>query len=161
MFQAKRKTDISSNSVEANQATLANINSKLTEATNKLVTDEAAFVFYIDGGGSAITTGVKCFQTVPFNCAITEYTLLADQSGSIVIDIWVDTFTNFPPTDADTITGADEPELSLAQSKRSAASDIKKWKLNLAKGGVIGINVDSCTTITWCTLTIKVKKAAT
>lgn len=51
-------------------------------------------------------TGVKGDITVPFGCVITEWTLLADQSGSIGVDIWKDTYANYPPTSADTIIPA-------------------------------------------------------
>jgi hypothetical protein len=52
---------------------------------------------------SASPTGVKGDITVPFSCAITEWTLLADQTGSIGVDIWKDTYANYPPTSADTL----------------------------------------------------------
>src|SRR5262245_44426077 len=41
----------------------------------------------IDGGGSVITTGVKSDFTLDFDGTIQQATLLADQSGSIVVDI--------------------------------------------------------------------------
>ncbi|GAI77252.1 unnamed protein product, partial [marine sediment metagenome] len=44
--------------------------------------------FIIDGGGSAITTGEKGHLRIPFACTINRVTMLADQSGSIVVDIW-------------------------------------------------------------------------
>jgi hypothetical protein len=45
----------------------------------------------IDGGGAVIATGVHGDLRIPFACTITKATLLADQSGSIVIDVWKDT----------------------------------------------------------------------
>ena len=60
----------------------------------------------IDGGGSTITTGVKGDVNCDFAFTIVQWALLADQSGSIVIDIWKDTYANYPPTVADTITAA-------------------------------------------------------
>src|SRR5690606_31919691 len=69
----------------------------------------------IDGGGAAITTGEKGHFIVDFDCTIISHTLLADQVGSIVLDIWKDTYANFPPTVADTITASAKPTLSAAQ----------------------------------------------
>ena len=57
----------------------------------------------IDGGGSAITTGVKAYATIPYDCIIKSWTLIADTSGSIVIDVWKDTYANHTQTFADTI----------------------------------------------------------
>ena len=52
----------------------------------------------VDGGGSVISTGVKGFTSVPNTGTITRARLLADQSGSVVFDIWKDIFGNFPVT---------------------------------------------------------------
>ena len=69
-----------------------------------------------------ITTGVKGFVEVPFACTITAATLLstdaAATSGSIVVDIWKDTYANYPPTVADTITASAKPTLSAASKSR-------------------------------------------
>lgn len=110
----------------------------------------------VDGGGSAITTGVKGYVSIPFDCTITDWTLLADQSGSIVIDVWKDTYANFPPTVADTICGADKPTISSAQKGQNAA--VSAWSVAVQKGDVIGFKVDSCSTITRATLVLGVLK---
>jgi len=39
----------------------------------------ASITFIIDGGGSAITTGIKGALEIPFACTINRVTLLADQ----------------------------------------------------------------------------------
>ncbi|KKK74954.1 hypothetical protein LCGC14_2878580, partial [marine sediment metagenome] len=62
--------------------------------------------FVIDGGGGTITTGDKGHLEAPFNCTLTGGHGMADQSGSIVVDIWKDTYANFPPLDADSITAS-------------------------------------------------------
>lgn len=101
----------------------------------------------LDGGGSAITTGAKkVYVTVPFDCTITKARLLADQSGSIVVDVWKDTYTNFPPTVADTITASAKPTLSSAQ--KSEDSTLTGWTTSLSAGDIIEVNVDSASTVT-------------
>jgi hypothetical protein len=110
----------------------------------------------IDGGGSAITTGVKQYLSVPYDCTIVGWTLVADQSGSIVIDVWRDTYANHPPTVADTITSTDKPTISAATSGQNLA--ISAWSVAVQKGDVLGFNVDSCSTITKATLTLLVQK---
>lgn len=112
--------------------------------------------FIIDGGGSAITTGIKGDLEIPFNCTIERVTLLADQSGSIVIDIWKDTYANFPPTVADTITAAAKPTISTATKAQD--STLTDWTTTIAEGNILRFNVDSITTITRVTLSLKVRK---
>ena len=113
--------------------------------------------FVIDGGGSAIATGVKGFIVIDFPCKIVSCTLLADQSGAIKVDIWKDTYANYPPTDADTITGANEPEIA-ASGVKDQDSTLTDWTKTIAAGDVLGFNVDSCATITRCTVSLKVIK---
>lgn len=101
----------------------------------------------LDGGGAAITTGAKkVYLTVPFDCTITKVRLLADVSGSIVLDIWNDTYANFPPTVADTITASAKPTLSAAQKSEDAT--LTGWSKDLSAGNILEINVDSASTIT-------------
>jgi hypothetical protein len=110
----------------------------------------------IDGAGSAITTGIKGYLYVPYACAITVAELVADVSGSIVIDVWKDTAANFPPTDADSIAASAPPTLSSAQ--RSSDSTLTGWTVSLAAGDYLGFNVDSASTVTRVTLALKVTR---
>lgn len=112
--------------------------------------------FIIDGGGSAITTGQKGHLEIPFACTITQVTMLADQSGSIVIDIWKDTYANFPPLDADSITASAPPTISSAQKSQDAT--LTGWTTSVAAGDILAFNVDSVATITRVTLSLKVTK---
>jgi hypothetical protein len=99
----------------------------------------------IDNGGTAITTGVKGDLVIPFDCDITEWTLLADQTGSIVFDIWKDTYANFPPTVADTITAAAKPTISSGVKGQS--STLTGWTVSCSAGDILRLNVDSATSI--------------
>lgn len=95
---------------------------------------------------------------VPFGCTITEVTLLADASGDIVIDIWKDTYANFPPTDADTITASAPPTLSSAA--KSQDSTLSGWTTTITAGDVLRFNVDSVATVTRVTLCLKVTRTS-
>lgn len=111
-------------------------------------------LFYvIDGGGAAITTGVKGDLPIPFACTILEAELLADQAGSIVIDIWKDTYANYPPTVADTITASAKPTLSAAS--KSLDNTLTAWTTSVAAGDVLRFNVDSAATVTRVTIALK------
>lgn len=110
----------------------------------------------IDGGGAVITTGAKAWAQIDYNATILSATLLADQSGSIVIDIWKDTYANYPPTVADTITASAKPTISSAS--KSTDSTLTGWTKTINAGDVLKFNVDSVTSITKVTLVLKVEK---
>jgi len=77
--------------------------------------------FLIDGNGSAITAGVKGDIVIPFTGNFTTWTLLADQTGSIVLDLWKDTYANFPPTNADALST--HPTISSATKATGSITD--------------------------------------
>lgn len=116
----------------------------------------ASITFIIDGGGSAITTGIKGDLEIPFNCTINRVTLLADQSGSIVIDIWKDTYANYPPTVADTIVASAKPTITTATKAQD--STLTGWTTSVIAGDTLRFNVDSITTLTRVVLSLKVTK---
>jgi hypothetical protein len=98
--------------------------------------------FVIDGGGSAITTGVKGDLVVGFACTIVEWGMFADQSTSTVVDVWRDTYANFPPTVADTITGAEKPTITTAIfNQDTSLNSGNGWSINA--GDTLRFNVDS------------------
>lgn len=115
-----------------------------------------ALEFVIDGAGSAITTGIKGDIEVPFGCTIQRVTMLADQSGSIVVDIWKDTYANYPATDADSITASAVPTITTAT--KSQDTTLTGWTTALAAGDIIRFNVDSATTVTKVTISLVVEK---
>lgn len=104
----------------------------------------------IDGAGSVITTGVKGFVSVPFSGTITKARVLsadpAATSGSIVVDVWKDTYANYPPADADSITASAPPTISAAT--KSEDSTLTGWTTSVTAGDVFGFNVDSVTSLT-------------
>lgn len=118
----------------------------------------ASFQVVIDGGGAAITTGIKGDLIVPYNCKIVGVTMLADQTGSIVVDIWNDTYANYPPTDADSITSSAVPTISSAT--KSTDTTLTGWTKDLEKGDVLRFNVDSASTVERLTLSLDIKKLA-
>ena len=112
---------------------------------NMIAMTPAGIPFFIDGGGGVLTTGIKGTIEVPFKCDINSVRLLADQSGSVVVDIWKDTYANYPPTVADTITASDKPTLSAAQKNQN--NNASTWTQAFSKGDIILPNVDSVTTV--------------
>jgi hypothetical protein len=116
----------------------------------------ASITYIIDGGGSAITTGIKGDLEIPFDCTINQVTMLADQTGSAVVDIWKDTYANFPPTDADSITASAVPTISSATKSQDAT--LTGWTTTVTAGNILRFNVDSASTITRLTISLKVTR---
>jgi hypothetical protein len=133
----------------------------LADAALSLNVKTGAIPFLIDGGGSAITTGLKGYIRVPFNCTITKATLLADQSGSIVVNVWKTTYSSFDagsthPVSGDKITSSTPPTISSAT--KSQDSTLTSWTTSISAGDILAFNVDSDTTITRCTIILDVTK---
>jgi hypothetical protein len=109
----------------------------------------------IDGGGAAITTGVKARIAVDYGCTIKTCTMVADQSGSIVVDIWKSNYASLPATDFGSITNASTPIISNAI--KSQDSTLAGWTKTITAGDWLYFNVDSCSTITQITIDIEVE----
>lgn len=122
-----------------------------------LSTNEFCIPFIIDGGGSAITTGVKGGLYITFPYLIVEYTMASidplTTSGSIVVDIWTDTYANFPPTVADTITASAKPTIS--SNTKAQTTSLTGWTTTQDAGRWIYFNVDSVSGFTKICLTLK------
>ena len=118
---------------------------------------DGVIIVTIDGDGSVPSTGIVARLSVPKPLTITQVTLLANVSGNIVFDIWKDSFANYPPTVADTITASAKPTLSGAI--KSQDGTLTGWTTSLNSGDTVIINLDSIATITYCTLMLKVKQA--
>jgi len=109
----------------------------------------------IDGGGSTIATGVKGYISVPFDATITGWDVVADQSGSVSIE--VDKKANgIPNTTTDKISASTPIALAAAQIAQNGS--IAGWTTAVAAGDVIGFNVVSATTVTRVTATIRMTK---
>ena len=117
--------------------------------------------FVIDGGGSTIITGMKGYLYVDNACTINQATLLADQSGSIVVDIFACSYANFDagathPVSGDKITASAPPTITTATKAQD--STLTGWTTTIAAGTVLAFNVSSVTTIARVTLALKVTR---
>jgi hypothetical protein len=118
------------------------------------VTIPAAITCVFDGQGSALVVGSKVYLEVPFGMTITGWTILAEVSGSVVIDIWKDTYANFPPVVGDSIAGSEKPTLSSAQKNQDLT--LTTWTTTTVNAGdTLIFNVDSATTVTKVTVVLR------
>jgi hypothetical protein len=129
-------------------------------AASRLVTTASPIELVVSMGGSSLSTGIV--KGVDVHCefagTIIGWTLLGDQSGSLVVDIWKDTYANYPPTNADSITASAKPTISTATKGQS--STLSGWTTSFSAGDVLRFNVDSVTSITAATLILKVTKTS-
>ncbi len=115
-----------------------------------------AIAVTFDGGGSAIEADAQYRIRVPFDCVITGWSLLADQSGFCVIDIWKDTYANYPPDNSDSITNGNEP--TLYDEDKEVDTTLTGWTLEIAAGETLIFNVDSADTVEQVTLNLDIRK---
>jgi hypothetical protein len=107
--------------------------------------------FVIDGGGSAITTGIKGHIVLDGDYTVTGWTIIADQSGSIVVDVNRATYANFPTTAS--IAGTELPTLSSAQKAEDLT--LSSWTTTLSARDVLEFQVDSVSTVTRVTVALR------
>lgn len=102
---------------------------------------------------SAITSGEQQkIARAAFGMTIVGWTMEADASGSIVVDIWKDTYANAPATVADSITGSAKPTLSGSQ--KNTSTTLTGWTTTINEGDSIIFNVDSASTVKQVSLVI-------
>ncbi len=141
----------------SNSAELISILLSATSDTTIFI-DEVTINFVIDGGGSAITTGIKGDIELGMALTIDEVRLLCDQSATIAVDIWKDTYANFPPTNDDSITDAGTTPATSAAAKYTDAT-LTSWTTSIAAEEILRINVDANDNAERCTLTLECIRA--
>lgn len=113
----------------------------------------------IDGGGAVITTGLKGMVEIPFAGTITRWTLISTDgtSGAIVVDVWKDTYANFPPTVADTMIATGTKPTITATGNKGQNTTVDWAVTTVAAGDVLGFNVDSVTSLKKVTLILTIQ----
>lgn len=116
--------------------------------------------FIIDGGGSAITTGVKGHIMIPFNCTILGWDIVADQAGKIEVNVLKDTYSSF--TFSSSIVGTEKPSLGSVSTTAQKNQDtaLSTWTTSLTRNDWLRFDVDSATTVTRVTLALRVVRTA-
>ncbi len=130
----------------------------LAEAGLRWIDDDFGLSILIGNGVEVVTSGVKGYIEAPFDCEIEAYRLVGDASGSITIDLWRDSFANFPPSSGDSICGTTKPNLNGEQRKEN--SSLIGWSRTLSKGDWLAICVESATTVKQVTLSLTGRKRA-
>jgi hypothetical protein len=111
-----------------------------------------------DGAGFQITTGTA-LADVPVRFerggTITKATVLTrGGTGSCVIDVWKDTYANYPPTIADTITASAKPTVSAGI--KSQDSTLTGWNTTVSAGDVMIFKLESSSVFTFVEVRLEV-----
>jgi hypothetical protein len=127
-------------------------------STGLLGTDSGAtsISFSRDYAGNVVATGIQGDLEIPFACTITAATLLANISGSLVVDIWRTPFASFPPVVGNSICGGVYPTLSAAASSKNTT--LIGWTTGVNAGDILRYNVNSAATISRFTLSLTVTR---
>lgn len=97
-----------------------------------------------DGLGAVIATTARRTISIPVGwgtCTITRWRVLADQSTTATLDVWRDSYANYPPTNADSITASAKPSTSAATKAESTS--LTGWTTTFAGGDVLTAEVEA------------------
>lgn len=114
----------------------------------------------IGNGVDVITTGYKACTYIPYNATIEGWTIIENSdvpvTGSIVVEVHKDSYANYPPTDADVISGSEHPTLS--SSNKNQDNSLSTWTTSISADDLIRFEVTSVTDCKRVTLFLKVRK---
>ncbi|KKM78567.1 hypothetical protein LCGC14_1358600, partial [marine sediment metagenome] len=95
----------------------------------------------VGDGSSNIGTGVVDYYELPFNGIMTFFRFVSEDAGvTIQMDVWKDTYANWPPVVGNTIFSGNKPVLSTSQKDEDTTLAVV-----ITKGDYLGVNVDSNT----------------
>jgi hypothetical protein len=110
---------------------------------------DPACLVVLDGGGAAIVAGTQIDIIMPAAMNVKSHTMVANESGSIVLDIWKCSYTQFDnsthPVVGDSITASAKPTISSAHKAQDTT--LTGWAKGVVLYDVWRINVDNCTSI--------------
>lgn len=121
-------------------------------------TDAPTDIEYVIGGGTdTISLGYKGGLVIPDWLHVNNWIILAPNVGSIVIDVYKITLTQYLagtiPSGVNSITGTDIPTLSSSASAQSFA--LTGWNTRINQNDFLGFNVNSISSLTLCTLVVQ------
>lgn len=92
---------------------------------------------------------------IPVSGTITKWILLADGgTGSCQLDLWKDTYNNYPPTIADSIVGSSKP--NIPSSNKASDTVLNGWSPTVIAGDVIACKLESSTIFTYINFILEI-----
>jgi hypothetical protein len=103
---------------------------------------------------NALSVNAKQDILVPFACTIVGVTLMADVSGSVIVDIWKNTYANYPPVVGNSITASAKPTISSAIKFQDTT--LVGWTTSILAEDILRFNINSFATIARLTIGLDV-----
>ncbi len=141
--------------VNAKGLTTAVSTASITVATSGLPSNQTKreISFSLDGQGSGIAgSGTWYLAQIPYNGNISTWSLVADKSGSINIDVWKKNAA--VPTVSSTIASLFLPGLTATQAVYAQA--IPGWNSTVTAGDCFAFNINAAATLTKVSLTLQI-----
>lgn len=115
------------------------------------------FTRSVSFAGAPVATPVNDVAiTIPIDCVIMSVTLLTrGGNGSCVVDIWKDTYANYPPDVTDTITAAAKPTISGGTKYRD--STLTGWVTAVVAGDTLIFHLESSATFTYIGISLELQ----
>jgi hypothetical protein len=152
---ASSATAAASSATAASGSATAAAGSATSAATSAANAGAAEINYVIDGVGNVLFAGSKGTLEIPFNCTINSWTLIADVSGSVIVDVKKAAYADFPTTVS--ITASAIPTLSSTQKAQS--STLTGWTTSVSAGDILEFVVNGTpATITRAVLSLKVTR---
>lgn len=125
-----------------------------TVASARLPSPGRPVTYVVDNSGTAIAAGDSTIASIPVEVTgtITKAVLIADQSGSAVVDVRKSTYSGFPTVSS--IAASAKPTLSAAQ--KSQDTTLTGWTTSVTAGDILQFRVDSASTVTRLTLVLTI-----
>lgn len=112
---------------------------------------------WVRGSGQIVTPVNDVDIYIPEALEIRQAVILTEGGpGSCVIDVWKAPYGSFPPTDSDSITGGNEPEIS--GGTKYSDPTLSGWTTSLAAGDVVRFHLDSSSTFTRISVYLVLRK---
>jgi hypothetical protein len=144
----------------AAQRTTLGLGSVATQSSLSTTLD-GAVIFSVGSTDASASpaTGARDYVYIPFACTITGWTILAEQSGSAVVDVWKAAYASALPTNADSIAGSEKPTLSSAVKNQDTS--LSTWTTSVSAGDVLGFEVESASTLKKLTVVLHLSRTVT
>lgn len=111
--------------------------------------------FNFDGAGGTISPGFWGFQPLPGVAGrITSAMIVANETGSMVLDIWRSSWADAPPTASDSICGTSK--LTISSATKVFDDSLAGWVTTFSDRDVLGFNIDSVSNIKFATLALTI-----
>lgn len=105
---------------------------------------------WFDGAGAPIATGIKNDIIFPANLTLKEWVMYGDQSGSVVMDLWHCTYTEFDnaahPVVGDSICAA--AKITIAAAHKAKDATLTDWQKAASVRDCWRPNIDSLSNFT-------------